>query len=69
METEQIVAVLFLDHWKAELQNIQYSNVFCIPMFGIQAPTVFMKISQTPWRFSMDPKESTDPWEGITTLN
>ena len=31
---------MFLDYWKTELQNIRYSNVFGIPMFGIQAPTI-----------------------------
>ena len=30
---------LKLNRWKSELQNFQCSNVFGIPMFGIQAPT------------------------------
>ena len=36
----KMAAILFLARWKAELQNVQYSNVFGIPMFGIQAPTL-----------------------------
>ena len=33
----KIVAISFLDHWRTELKNIRYSN-----MFDIQAPTVVM---------------------------
>ena len=36
----KMTAILFLNLWKTELQNLQYSNVFGIPLFGIQAPTV-----------------------------
>ena len=32
--------MLKLNHLKLEFQNIWYSNVFSIPMFCIQAPTV-----------------------------
>ena len=39
----KMVAFLFFDHWKTELQNIQYSNVFGITIFGIQAHTVWAK--------------------------
>ena len=29
-----------LDHQKTKFLNVRYSNVFGIPMFGVQAPTV-----------------------------
>ena len=32
---DKMTVLLFLDHWKTELQNVWYSNVFGIPMFGI----------------------------------
>ena len=34
----KMVAILFLDHWKTELQTILYSNVF-----GIQAPPTLLE--------------------------
>ena len=37
---DKMAAMLFLDYWKTELQNVRYSYVFGIPMFRIQAPTV-----------------------------
>ena len=37
-----MAAILFSDHWKTELQNVLYSNVFGIPMFSNQAPTVLI---------------------------
>ena len=37
LENNKIMAILFLDHWKTELLNIGYSNIFGIPMFCIQA--------------------------------
>ena len=30
------------NHWKSKLQNVRYSNVFGVPMFGILAFTVFI---------------------------
>ena len=35
----KMVAISFIDRWKAKLQNVWYSNVFGIPMF--KAPTVY----------------------------
>ena len=35
-------AIAMTNHWKSKLQNIWYSRVFGIPMFGIQAPTVLV---------------------------
>ena len=37
---DKLAAILFVDHWKTEIQNIWYSYGFGIIMFGIQAPTV-----------------------------
>ena len=43
-----MAAILFLDHWKTELQNIRYSNVF-----GIQDPTV-IESTLMCYRMEMD---------------
>ena len=50
-----MAAILLLDHSKTEIQNVQYSNVVSIPVFNIEAPTVYNSINK-PW-FSVLNKE------------
>ena len=38
-----MVVILFFDHQKTELQIVQYSNVFGVPLFGIQVATEYVK--------------------------
>ena len=40
-----------LNYWNSELQNVCYSNEFCIPMFGFQAPIVFASFIRSSNQF------------------
>ena len=46
-KNSKIATILLLDLCKTELQNVRYSNLFGIPIFGIQAPTVYHSIIWT----------------------
>ena len=58
-----MAAILFLDHCKVELQNVQYFKVFGIPMSGIQAPLYFFAGVQ----YSGKPLTAFSSYEFIVT--